>query len=234
MSKRFTETEKWSDPWFRQLGAITKLAYFHLLDRVDNAGVIDLDQELANFQIGIEVDWEKVRQELGDRVKVLASGKWHLTKFISFQFGELRPDCKPHAQVIRLSQMHKIKGYPKGKQTPQDTDKDKNKEKDTDKPEGGEGETVNKFDEFWSAYPRKEAKEKAKDAFKKVKEPLPVLLAAIDRAKLGLQWRDGVIPHAASWLNGKRWQDEISISPLLKPSNLPSAPSIHLDTDTFE
>lgn len=134
--KRFTETEKWSDPWFRKLKGTVKLGYLYLLDRVDNSGVIDLDTELANFQIGMEIDWESVRSELGDRILILPCGKWHLTRFIGFQFGELKEDCKPHAQVIRLMDSHGIdrdsKGYTKGIDTPQDKDKDIDKDKKTE------------------------------------------------------------------------------------------------------
>jgi len=133
VSKRFTETEKWSDPWFRKLSPNSKIGYLYLLDRVDNAGVIDLDCELANFQIGMAIDWDSLRIELADRIEVLASGKWHLTRFVPFQFGELNPDCKPHAQVIRLRVSHEIKGYSKGINTPKDKDKDIDKEKATDK-----------------------------------------------------------------------------------------------------
>lgn len=134
MSKRFTETEKWSDPWFRKLDYRVKIGYLYLLDRVDNSGVIDMDTELANFQIGIEIDWLMVANQLGDRMEMLPNGKWHLTRFVAFQFGELNPDCKPHAQVVRLMTSHGIqrvsKGYPKGINTPQDKDKDKEKDKD--------------------------------------------------------------------------------------------------------
>lgn len=148
MSKRFTETEKWSDPWFRKLTGTVKIGYLYLLDRVDNSGVIDLDRELADFQIGMEIDWEAVREELGDRVEVLACGKWHLTRFVRFQFGELKEDCKPHAQVMRLQDSHQIqripKGYPKGINTLKD--KDKEQDKDTDKgrsaEEGGQAEEL--------------------------------------------------------------------------------------------
>ena len=67
------------------------------------------------------------------------------------------------------------------------------------------------FQRFWDAYPRKEGKQKAKDAFKKVDVPLEVLLKALDRQKQSPQWtRDNgqFIPHPTTWLNGKRWEDE--------------------------
>lgn len=135
--KRFTETEKWSDPWFRKLTANGKLGYLYLLDRVDNSGVIDIDRDLADFQIGTAIDWDALIHQLGERIEVLPCGKWHLTRFVSFQFGELRGECKPHAQVIRLQHAHGIGkvsvGYPKGIDTLQDKDKDKEKDKDTNK-----------------------------------------------------------------------------------------------------
>ena len=71
------------------------------------------------------------------------------------------------------------------------------------------------FDIFWAAYPRKEGKQKARDAFKKVAAPLDVLLAAIEKQKKSAQWsKDGgqFIPHPTTWLNGKRWEDEVAIA----------------------
>jgi len=76
--KRFTDTDKWRDPWFRKLSAGAKLAFLFIVDNCDNAGVWDADMELANFSIGMEIPWEKVRESLGERLEVLKSGKWHL------------------------------------------------------------------------------------------------------------------------------------------------------------
>lgn len=45
MSKRFTETEKWDDQWFRSLGPSTKLVLFFLRDRCDAAGFWEIDIE---------------------------------------------------------------------------------------------------------------------------------------------------------------------------------------------
>lgn len=71
------------------------------------------------------------------------------------------------------------------------------------------------FAEFWAAYPRKTAKDKAAQAFAKVKPDGPLLvtiLAAVQRQATSEQWtkdRGQFVPHAATWLNGKRWQDEL-------------------------
>lgn len=73
-----------------------------------------------------------------------------------------------------------------------------------------------RFARFWAAYPRKQAKGNAEKAFKRLKvseELLEKMLTAIDWQKRTDEWKsdDGkFIPHPASWLNSKRWEDEKS------------------------
>ena len=138
--KRFTDTGKWNDPWFRALSPTTKLLWSWLVDHCDNAGVIDPDTGLAEFQIGNSIE-EKNFTELGDRLQRLPNGKLWIPKFIRFQFGELNPESRVHASVIRLLEFHNIQypintlsiPYVKGSDTPKDKDKDKNKEKEQEK-----------------------------------------------------------------------------------------------------
>ena len=54
---------------------------------------------------------------------------------------------------------------------------------------------------------------KAEAAFQKVTVPVEVLLTAIEDQKKSAQWtKDNgqFIPHPATWLNGKRWEDELA------------------------
>lgn len=68
------------------------------------------------------------------------------------------------------------------------------------------------FDSFWEAYPRKVAKQDAVKAFRKLTvSEREQILPALERQKKGDLWtRDGgkYIPYPATWLNGKRWEDE--------------------------
>ena len=72
------------------------------------------------------------------------------------------------------------------------------------------------FDTFWRKYPRKEGKKKAWERWQKL-DPDPVLFAAIlsglDAHIRSEQWRRGVIPHPTTWLNGERWEDELTPPP---------------------
>jgi len=131
--KRFTETEKWRDPWFRKLSAGAKLAFLYIIDNCDNAGVWTADKELADFSIGMEIPWVKVLEAFGERVSVLPSGDWLIVRFVEFQFGKLSKDCKPHLQVMRLIEKHRVsKGYPKGFRTLEEKEEDKEKDQKGD------------------------------------------------------------------------------------------------------
>lgn len=73
-------------------------------------------------------------------------------------------------------------------------------------------EYTDNFEKFWEAYPKKVGKKEASRAFKKVKEPLNVLLDAIEEQKLSEQWskKNGrFIPNPATWLNQGRWEDHL-------------------------
>lgn len=130
--KRFTETQKWEDPWFRRLRPEIKLLWQWILDRCDNAGVIDPDIDLASFQIGYQYPMD-ILLEFGERVIKLPCGKWFIPKFIAFQYGQLSTDCKAHKPIFISLEKHGLKGYPKGINTLQEKEKDKEEEKEMEK-----------------------------------------------------------------------------------------------------
>lgn len=73
------------------------------------------------------------------------------------------------------------------------------------------------FKAFYKAYPKKVARGQAEKAWnklerKKILPSLDVLLKALSAQKKSIDWikNDGkYIPHPSTWLNGKRWEDEV-------------------------
>ena len=67
------------------------------------------------------------------------------------------------------------------------------------------------FNDFWRAYPRKVGKGQARKAYAKA-----IKIASHDEIMSGLSEQRAsmeakethFIPHASTWLNGERWQDE--------------------------
>lgn len=108
MAKRFTDSYKWKDRWFRALRPEHKLAWLYVLDNCDHAGVIDLDEELANFQIGTALDWDAFLSHCGDRIQKTRKEKIFLVGFVEFQYGKLSESCKPHMPVFSKLREHGI------------------------------------------------------------------------------------------------------------------------------
>lgn len=76
-----------------------------------------------------------------------------------------------------------------------------------------------RFEKFWKAYPKHQGKQAALKAFQKLKpsdELLQTMLTALDVQKHSEQWakeNGKFIPLPATWLNGKRWEDELTAIP---------------------
>lgn len=70
------------------------------------------------------------------------------------------------------------------------------------------------FDRFWSAYPNKKSKGRAKKAWAKIKpseQLVETMLESIERAKTSFDWQKSggqYIPHPATWLNDEGWESE--------------------------
>ena len=75
-----------------------------------------------------------------------------------------------------------------------------------------------RFEEFWTAYPKKVEKKKALAVWEKLK-PDDVLfeqiMAGLNKAKNSKNWTKDegqFIPHPTTWLNGARWNDELEVN----------------------
>lgn len=71
------------------------------------------------------------------------------------------------------------------------------------------------FEQFWNAYPKgfRKEKQKCQDIWKRKKldKEIEAILAGIARlAASDAKWKSGYIPNPSTFLNGKRWEDEIT------------------------
>lgn len=80
------------------------------------------------------------------------------------------------------------------------------------KPITNNQEYIDRFDIFWKQYPRKVAKPNALKSWLKIKPDdvvLKKMLDAINHQQLPSK-EIQFVPHPATWLNAKRWEDEIT------------------------
>ncbi len=110
MSNRFTETEKWKDPWFCELDLQHKLFWLYLCDTCDHAGIWQVNIPLVKFHIP---DLQYNPDNFKDRVVILSKEKWFIKKFVLYQqkvnsLDELNPSNKCHASIINILEKEKI------------------------------------------------------------------------------------------------------------------------------
>ena len=93
-------------------------------------------------------------------------------------------------------------------------DKEKEKENKKEKEKRDREESERLFNDFWTLYPRKDAKKDAVKAWNRIRpgpEMADVIMSALRKQIYCDLWtRDGghFIPYASTWLNGERWKDE--------------------------
>ena len=107
------------------------------------------------------------------------------------------------------------------------TREEKRREDKDQKPYGDDAvDSTELFTRFWSLYPRKVGKEAARKAWDKLtltNELFAVMVEALGAQCVTSEWtKDGgrFIPHPSTWLNGKRWEDEV-------PEPAPAANNVH-------
>ena len=97
-----------------------------------------------------------------------------------------------------------------------DTDTDTDTDKNRTTPLPPEGEDL--FPKFWALYPRKQDKAKAQKAWTKLKvtdDLFSLIAKGLAAQVVSADWiKDGgkYIPMPTTWLNGKRWEDEVKPS----------------------
>ena len=133
MAKRFVDTSLWKRKWYRCLPPKMKLFYFYMITNCDHAGMYDVDLELAEFQIGMPVKQKDIDEHLKDHIKVIKDDKWWVKAFPDFQYGELNPNVKAHASVIKiLTKYNCLVTVPNSLDAVQDKYKYKVKDKEKD------------------------------------------------------------------------------------------------------
>lgn len=108
MAKRFTDTEKFTDPWFRRLNTQNKLLWDWMLCSCDHAGFISIDMEFIELILGEKYPDDVIEKHFSERVLKLGNFKYFIPKFIKFQYGELRHDSRVHKSVFRKLLDHGI------------------------------------------------------------------------------------------------------------------------------
>lgn len=100
MAKRLTDSEKWKDPWFRDLGRPYREFWVYLCDTCTFSGIWKKDFKMASFCIGEAIDEQEARRILNGRIVEIDQDKWFIPKFLIFQYETLNPNRRVCKSVI--------------------------------------------------------------------------------------------------------------------------------------
>ena len=145
-----------------------------------------------------------------------------------------------YSENIRLTENGKKGGRPKTKKNqtkPTETNENQSEANESHKVMESnvkenkikENNTDIRFARLWAIYPRHVAKPNARKAFDKLSPDdvlLETMIRAVEQQKQSDQWsRDNgqYIPHPATWINQRRWDDELKPVAVIHPAKTVTA-----------
>lgn len=88
MAKRFTDTGKWRNEWFRTLPIKAKLVWTYLCDECDFSGVWKADWGLASFQLDFKITPEDLSNWFAEKIHFIGVDRLLIIQFFEFQYGD--------------------------------------------------------------------------------------------------------------------------------------------------
>ena len=189
----------------------------------------------------------RTKDDEGRRIEEIDGG-WHLINHRKYREMASDADRTEKAAIRQARHREKLKRNvtpeSRASHTPVTQESHQNSQAEADTNSDADAESKEKktkpkqssadpegFDEFWQAYPNKTGKANAIKVWNRDKPNLQTILNALSWQKRAESWtKDGgqFIPHASTYLNGKRYEDERpKVQPRLNGvpdySKLPSA-----------
>lgn len=205
MSKRFTDTNKWNDPWFSNLSDGTKLLWLFILDMCNPAGIWEFNKKVVEAHL-----WEGVLNQipdLGNRVKKIGENKYFIVKFIPFQYANLKPSVSSHRAIIKMLEKYGVDWEGLHKELNL-TDLIQPPAPDGERDEAAPSTRKAAFDMFWDEYPKRSGKIAAQREFNRLKlwEKIDEVLDAVKKYRL--KAKAPFILDPERWIKRGHWMDE--------------------------
>ena len=112
--RRFTDSEKWSNKWFRNLSSEQKLFWIYVHDKCDQSGVWKEDFEEVKFYTGIDFEPEVLVKTFKDEVIYFPEKKiWWIKNYCTLQYNtflteeEVSPPRKYAVKLLKERGLYK-------------------------------------------------------------------------------------------------------------------------------
>jgi hypothetical protein len=172
--------------------------------------------------------WSRSKEFEGRRI-VEVDGGWALlnhAKYRAVQDAEHRKEqsrlAMQRLRAARSGAVSEVSAVNTGEQqlTQAEADSEAKKNNPPAKPARPRAVQSIGFARFWDAYPKKVGKAEAERAWGRLgvdEQMLSAIMAAVAEQSRQPSWRDTTrkyVPNASTWLNGRRWEDQIGSSPV--------------------
>ena len=113
MTKRFFDSDKFKDKWYRKLTPVQKCIWEYAISECNIAGILNFDVEMVSFFINAEIT-EKDLEIFKDRFQYISDDLIFIPKFVLFQqkissLDELNPLNNAHKSILAELKKYKIK-----------------------------------------------------------------------------------------------------------------------------
>jgi hypothetical protein len=221
-----------ANPWFRMYSEFATDPKVQMLSEVNQRRyVMLLCMRCSNDDVTLH------DEEVAFQLRV-TNEEWMVTKAALMSKGMIDDYARPCAwdkrQYISDSSTSRVAAYRERKKqqgnvtvTPPDTDTDTDTE--DKKPVVKQVIKTDYFDRFWKLYPKKKSKADAEKAWSKLKmseEFFSSILVSLSTQAASQDWTKSggqYVPLAATWIRGKRWEDEASPAAQQKHSGFAQA-----------
>lgn len=87
--QRYTDTDKWEEDWYCDLGGEYQKLWDYICDKSDNAGIWKPNKTGFEMKTKFKVNLDSFRQKVNgdkERILLLDNGRWFLSGFIKYQW----------------------------------------------------------------------------------------------------------------------------------------------------
>jgi hypothetical protein len=216
---RKIHTSFWSDTFIQDLDNEHRLFYLYLLtnERTKQCGIYEISKKQMSFDLGYSID--RVSKLIKYFIKIGKILYSEDTKEIALKnWNKYNGSSSPKVVSCIQSELKQIKDrvlieYVNGMYTASQEEQEQEQEEEQEK----EVFDISVFEEFWNLYEKKLNKEESLTSFKKIKT------SEYDLIKNHIpnfvkQFKDKQFqPYFSTYLNKKRWQDEVEVKKPITP-----------------
>ena len=225
MAKRFIDTNMFSDEWVHSLSKDGKLFFVYYITNCDHAGILKLNRSLCEFQTGLK-NFDTLIKDFGNTLITVKENVFFMPRFIKFQYPKFpQSNVKQQDSAIKILKSYNLFNEESNSYVTLSKELVNSYVSDSVNDIVITPSIINiDFEIFWNLYNKKKGdKDKVESKWNKLKDEerqkiidtLPAFLNSITDKQYQ--------PFPETYINNKRWNDEVHVNNGAKSRTLEEA-----------